>query len=226
MKINLLSLPLLLTLLFTCSINPKTSYKEPVTKYTSAPSAGVIRYMNDLEKNISAECVTVDNQYAVGQSVEEPSEPHQPQPKPEPQPQPEPTPEPASQPQPEPTPEPASQPQPTYSDDDLYLLSHIIAGEANNSDETMKAYVGSVVLNRVKSPRFPSTLKEVIFQKGQYSCVFCGYFKEQPNESTIQIAKQLLTNGPVLPPQVVFQAEFKQGSGVYIHYQNEYFCCQ
>ena len=46
-----------------------------------------------------------------------------------------------------------------YTDEDLYLLSHVIAGEANYCDYNMKLYVGSVVLNRVKSPLFPNTLK-------------------------------------------------------------------
>lgn len=125
-------------------------------------------------------------------------------------------------------PEPESpnppEPEPAYKEEDLYLLSHVIAGEANNCDQTMKLYVGSVVLNRLASPKFPSTLREVIFQKGQYQCVFSGHFKEQPNEDTIQITKQLLTNGSILPPNVLFQAEFRQGSGIYRKYQNEYFC--
>lgn len=203
MKVNLSSLTLSIVLIVSIVlIFPCNTNKDTKTDYNPEPYAGVVQYVNNLEKDINTDYVSAGNQYSVERSE----------------------PEPTSEPEPEPEPIPEPSPQPTYSDEDLYLLSNIIAGEANNCDEIMKSYVGSVVLNRVASPEFPSTLKEVIFQKGQYQCVFCGYFKEKPNESTIQIAKQLLTNGPVLPPQVVFQAEFKQGSGVYIHYQNEYFC--
>lgn len=111
-----------------------------------------------------------------------------------------------------------------YSDEDLYLLSHVIAGEANYCDYSMKLYVGSVVLNRVKSPLFPNTLKGVIFQKGQYQCTWDGHYYIEPTDETKEIAKKLLTEGSALPENVIFQAEFKQGKGVYIKHKNMYFC--
>ena len=108
---------------------------------------------------------------------------------------------------------------PSYSEEDLYLLSHVICGECNNCDWKMKTWVGSVVLNRVADPRFPSTLQEVIFQNNplQYSCTVDGNFYKEPNEETIDAAKYLLENGSVLPENVIFQAEFKQGTGEYDH---------
>lgn len=111
-----------------------------------------------------------------------------------------------------------------YTDEDLYLLSHVIAGEANYCDYNMKLYVGSVVLNRVKSPLFPNTLKSVIFQKGQYQCTWDGHYYMEPTDETKEIAKKLLTEGSALPENVIFQAEFKQGKGVYIKHKNMYFC--
>lgn len=102
-----------------------------------------------------------------------------------------------------------------YSEDDLYLLSHLICGEVEGCDRQMKTYVGSVVLNRVADSRFPGTLREVIYQSGQYSCTWDGNFEKTPGEETIDVAKFLLTNGSQLPPKVIFQAEFKQGTGVY-----------
>lgn len=102
-----------------------------------------------------------------------------------------------------------------YSENDLYLLSHLIAGEANDCSTLMKQYVGSVVLNRVEDSRFPDTLEEVINQPGQYSCTWDGNFGKEPNEDTLEVAKDLLKNGSVLDPCVIFQAEFVQGQGVY-----------
>ena len=104
-----------------------------------------------------------------------------------------------------------------YSADDLYYLSHVIGGEVNNCDWKMKLYVGSVVLNRVADPRFPSDLYGVIFQNNplQYSCTVDGNYNKEPNEETIEAAKYLLVNGSQLPPDVIFQAEFQQGSGIY-----------
>lgn len=109
---------------------------------------------------------------------------------------------------------------------DLYLLSHLINAEAGSnwcSDDLMR-YVGSVALNRVNHAAFPNTLEEVIYQKGQYACIWDGNFEKEPCERAVRIAKELLDNGSVLPANVVFQSEFPQGSGIYIQEQNTYLC--
>lgn len=109
---------------------------------------------------------------------------------------------------------------------DLYLLSHLINAEAGSdwcSDDLMR-YVGSVALNRVQHEAFPGTLEEVIYQPGQYACTWDGNFEKEPCERAMRIAKELLDSGSVLPVDVVFQAEFIQGSGCYIQEQNTYLC--
>lgn len=102
-----------------------------------------------------------------------------------------------------------------YTEDDLYELSHVIAGEANDSSKIMKQYVGSVVLNRVADERFPNTVYDVVHQPGQYSCTWDGNFSKEPNEETFEVAKDLLENGSIIDSSVVWQAEFQQGNGVY-----------
>lgn len=113
-------------------------------------------------------------------------------------------------------------------EEDIECLARVINGEAGADycSDTLMTYVGSVVLNRVKSKDFPNTLEEVIFQEGQYACTFDkhkNYYKE-PSDRAWKIAKDLLTNGSALPEDVVYQAEFKQGSRTYIVEQNMYFC--
>ena len=109
----------------------------------------------------------------------------------------------------------------------VYLLSHAIYAEAGceacHSDKT-RYYVGSVILNRVKHPHFPNTIKGVIFQKGQYECTWNGAFYKKPSKKCIKIAKDLLRNGSVLPKNVIWQSQFKPGRGVYKHIDNMYFC--
>lgn len=109
-------------------------------------------------------------------------------------------------------------------DDDLYILSHIICGEAEGCSEAMKRSVGSVVLNRVNDPRFPNTIEEVAFQEGQYSCTWDGNYYREPSQETIDIAKELLEDGSAIDESVVWQAEFIQGNGVYDQIGNMYFC--
>ena len=109
-------------------------------------------------------------------------------------------------------------------EDDLYILSHVICGEAEGCGQDMKKAVGSVVLNRVKDERFPNSIAEVVFQEGQYACTWDGNYYREPSQDTIDIAKDLLENGSAIDSSVVWQAEFVQGVGVYDQIGNMYFC--
>ena len=111
-----------------------------------------------------------------------------------------------------------------YSENDLYLLSHLIAGEANDCSTLMKQYVGSVALNRVEDSRFPDTLEEVINQPGQYSCTWDGNFERTPTDRNWAVARYLLENGSQIPVNVVYQAQHRQGHGVYGKFGREYLC--
>lgn len=111
-----------------------------------------------------------------------------------------------------------------YDENDLYILSHVICGEAEGCSADMKKSVGSVVLNRVEDDRFPDTIAEVVFQEGQYSCTWDGNYYREPSDETINIAKDLLENGSAIDTCVVWQAEFPQGVGVYDIIGNMYFC--
>ncbi len=61
-----------------------------------------------------------------------------------------------------------------YSKAELRLLSALIYCEAQSELYRGKLAVGIVVMNRVKSSRFPDTLKGVIYQKYQFSPVRSG----------------------------------------------------
>lgn len=59
---------------------------------------------------------------------------------------------------------------------DGYLLAKIAMAEAEDQDVQGKALVMLVVLNRVQDSGFPDTVKEVIYQPGQFSPVANGRF--------------------------------------------------
>ena len=111
-----------------------------------------------------------------------------------------------------------------YTDEELYIMSHLIYGEAGNCSDELQIAVGSVVLNRMKSKYFPNTIKEVVFQKGQYACTWDGNYDKSPDEQAINNSKYLLENGSQLPAACIFQAEFIQGDGVYKTIGNTYIC--
>ena len=103
--------------------------------------------------------------------------------------------------------------------EDLYLLGKIIYAEAGSSwlSDEWKMSVGEVVLNRVESPLFPSTVAEVIYQSGQYYGSDTQWFYEMdPDRRCILLALRLLEGERVLQnSEVLFQANFRQGSGVH-----------
>lgn len=112
----------------------------------------------------------------------------------------------------------------SYSEEDLYVLAHVIGGESQNCSDEEQLYVGSVVLNRVAHPEFPSTIKDVVFQKGQYACTRDGNYNREPTERNWANAKQLLTSGSVLPSNVIWQSGGRQGKGVYVKTKWHYYC--
>lgn len=112
-----------------------------------------------------------------------------------------------------------------YSEDDLYILSHLICGEAGSSwiSDEEQLLVGNVVMNRVKSEKFPNTLKEVAFQNGQYTCTIDGNYKRQPDERTINNAKKILNGERFCPENVLYQSNSAQGK-IYKKIGSTYFC--
>lgn len=113
-----------------------------------------------------------------------------------------------------------------YTEEDLYILAHVICGEAQSYSDEEQLYVGSVVLNRVHSASYPNTIKDVVFQRNQYSCTVDGNYHRTPTERNWANAKYLLENGSVLPGNVVFQSGHRQGKGVYVKTSRHYYCYQ
>ena len=67
--------------------------------------------------------------------------------------------------------------------DDGYLLARIAMAEAEDQDTEGKALVMCVVLNRVWDDSFPGTIRDVIFEKNQFSPIFDGRWdRVEPNE--------------------------------------------
>lgn len=62
----------------------------------------------------------------------------------------------------------------SYTKAELRLMSAIIFCEAGSESYTGKVAVGIVVMNRVRSKKYPNTVKGVIYQKYQFSPVRSG----------------------------------------------------
>lgn len=126
--------------------------------------------------------------------------------------------------------------EPKYTEEELEILAIIIYQEAggNGSSDDTRRKVGSVFLNRVNSSMFPNTFMEVALQRAQYGSLYWTGLKWPDRASNkgevhavdraYRIAEELLINGSILPHNVLFQAEFTQGDGVYCYQDGTYFC--
>ena len=85
-----------------------------------------------------------------------------------------------------------------YNQDDLFWLSRIIQAECGNQPLEGRMAVGNVVLNRVKNPAFPSTVKGVLSQKNQFTTWKNGALAQRtPNATSVIAAKLVLDGGEV-----------------------------
>ena len=128
--------------------------------------------------------------------------------------------------------------EPNYTYDELYCMAVVIYNEAgsNSCSDEHREFVGYVVLNRVNSDKYPDTIRDVLQQRGQYQCLWNnGIYFTKRGSSEVEIkalerawsaAKKVLENRDniPIPEDVVYQANFKQGSGVYKQIGNTYFC--
>ena len=106
---------------------------------------------------------------------------------------------------------------------DLDIMAHLLCGECQGGSRELQEAVGSVVLNRVASSKFPDTIEEVVFQRGQYACTWDGNYNRTPTDRNWEVAGYLLQNGSQIPEGVVFQAQHVQGR-IWQKIANEYFC--
>lgn len=102
-----------------------------------------------------------------------------------------------------------------FTEEELMLLARCIHAEGGDETFITQVLIGSVVMNRVDSPKFPDTIREVIYQKNQFSVTTktidgVVMIDREPSEDSIKAALLVLEEGSFLPPDVqVFYADGK-----------------
>ena len=97
--------------------------------------------------------------------------------------------------------------------------------------------VAAVVVNRVNHPLFPNDVYDVVVQKGQYHPAYANpnsYYGQRARADAKawaecqRIAEKALRGQVECPSNVIWQANFRQGNGVYethyTSYSTSYFC--
>ncbi|MFV8830531.1 cell wall hydrolase [Alkalihalobacterium sp. APHAB7] len=77
---------------------------------------------------------------------------------------------------------------------DLDLLARIVRAEAQTEPFEGKVAVADVVLNRLESPQFPDTIKEVIYQPRQFQPVSNGQINKPADQESIEAVVAALTD--------------------------------
>ena len=75
---------------------------------------------------------------------------------------------------------------------DTYLLAKCVYGESRGESYKGQVAVAAVILNRVKSSKFPNSIAGVIYQPGAFSVVDDGQINLSPNDTAIKAAKDAM----------------------------------
>lgn len=81
---------------------------------------------------------------------------------------------------------------PDFLREDVELLARIIHAEARGESFEGQVAVGAVVLNRVQHPDFPKSIKEVVYQPGQFTAVEDRQIELDPNNTAFEAAQAAL----------------------------------
>ncbi len=73
--------------------------------------------------------------------------------------------------------------------EDIVLLARLITAEAGGQPYEGQVAVGAVVMNRIASGLFASTVKGVVFQPGQFEVVRNGRINMTPTETALKAAQ-------------------------------------
>ncbi len=123
-----------------------------------------------------------------------------------------------------------TEPKKNYTDDDLFYLAAAVCREAGGESEEIQLLVANVVINRVNSSIYPDTIYGVLTDYRQYGMMwkygvsFPSWTDQETIDHCYDVARRILEGERVCPDNVLFQAEFKQGSGIYKQFDGFYFC--
>ena len=118
-----------------------------------------------------------------------------------------------------------------YTYEDIRILATTVYYEAGSTTEQLRQYVAQVALNRVADSRFPNTVKGVITQPGQYNTKYAAIKNKDAANGTYNwetcknSVKQAMMGKVAMPSNVLYQANFSQGKGLWksVYFNSGYF---
>lgn len=80
----------------------------------------------------------------------------------------------------------------SQNNQDVMLLARLINGEARGEPYEGQVAVGAVILNRVRNPKFPSTIAGVVYQPGAFTAIVDGQVHAEMQQTSIKAARDAL----------------------------------
>ena len=79
-----------------------------------------------------------------------------------------------------------------FSESDVYLLARTIYAEGRGEPYTGQVAIGAVIMNRIRSPKFPNTVSGVVYQKHAFTAVSDGQINLTPNDTAMKAARDAI----------------------------------
>jgi len=76
-----------------------------------------------------------------------------------------------------------------FTSSDLYLLAKTIYAEGRGEPYTGQVAIGAVILNRVRSSKFPNTISGVVYQRHAFTAVSDGQINLTPDNTAMRAAQ-------------------------------------
>jgi spore germination cell wall hydrolase CwlJ-like protein len=93
----------------------------------------------------------------------------------------------------------------SVADSEIEILERIVQAEAGGSGYNGMLAVANVVLNRVKSERFPNTVTEVVFAHRQFTPISDGrYYTIKVNDTARQVVKDALAGARLVGEDALY----------------------
>ena len=109
------------------------------------------------------------------------------------------------------------------SAEELLLLHKIVMAEAEGEPYEGKVAVANVVLNRLRSANFPDTIKNVIYQKYQFSPVGDGRINRvKPSEESVKAVTAALHGHKAVSDDTYFFLSLKLAQDLTVHHSRTF----
>lgn len=79
-----------------------------------------------------------------------------------------------------------------FSESDVYLLARTIYAEGRGEPYTGQVAIGAVIMNRIRSPKFPNSVSGVVYQKHAFTAVSDGQINLTPNDTAMKAARDAM----------------------------------